>query len=1012
MAVQDDIEQVISNVGMQSLGIGSPAFSAHWTNNQNANAVSESTDAAKPITIVTADQWIAPMEGILSVRTNWEQIVLPSGNHITQNSVILRIYPQVHLRLKRLYATIIEGKTTSTHQPDRPVPYYFAYTNITNIGSGPTAGKVNARDPLNFSGDMTIHDEHGFPIDPVSVANIFDELLQVHQTLESKDLLTTVPTTQTSRQINHIGQLGNSETNVHLIDLFGHPFTNTPSNLNNITVKSQTNGLFHVTDTSIAIARVNVNDSKILFGSSIKGTLGNSFNFPTPTTVLNRDFLRMYVIKDFHSLLIGTIDAGDAAATEVRPIVRGNEAISFLLNGNATMGLANNILTNNTTKNVVVSPIIETDFTLPTDETNANAQWPNFPTGLATDNNAIVGTLENDFAPTAHFINDNTADVILVLNGLTQGQAVRVYNRIFLQDAREGRGDGAGNAVTDVTGKVAFRLKDPFSLIKVGQVLALPANPNLHVDIVVVNSVNGARVFGNVVCEVGVSAALSAEENTLLPAENNNLGGADFTGISHAGINGLSTNIVPLSGSATTIALALASEGTPRDAPRLPTMARLETIVAGSNSGTWNGLLSGCWLRKDGRNAQQKIGSPGSHGGKDFQTLTVQVGNGRIGYDLARLAMKHAKNIVERLVELADNAWNTPAVASDNTMVASVLHTIAPVCETPELSLATINNFPVSFSDFVDNIGIDNLFNGMPNAIKTQLTNALNSLKNNPNAARVYDEFKYEYSASHHGRRDAYWAAKSIINQARKLIYIEGSFFGKTDYSDTSKDLVALIKTQLSAHPNLKVIIALTKEPIYGQGYDNFKAREISKRKEIIDDLKNHVSGRVVAYHPIGFPGRPLNLITNALIIDDMWAMVGSTTFRRRGFTFDGGVDIVCFDKNIVDGFSEGIRALRKSLMSVHLNIPAVNPSATFPNPNLIRLNNMHQAFSTLNDLLEKGGAGLIEDIWDGSVKGVTPIDSANYPSDAIADPEGRDFSTVSAAMYTFLNNLGTTVIA
>ena len=63
---------------------------------------------------------------------------------------------------------------------------------------------------------------------------------------------------------------------------------------------------------------------------------------------------------------------------------------------------------------------------------------------------------------------------------------------------------------------------------------------------------------------------------------------------------------------------ALGSEGTPRDAPRLPTMARRDAMVASSTSGTWKGQISGSHYVGAARNALQRIGSPGSHGGIEW----------------------------------------------------------------------------------------------------------------------------------------------------------------------------------------------------------------------------------------------------------------------------------------------------------------------------------------------------------------------------------------------------------
>ena len=103
-------------------------------------------------------------------------------------------------------------------------------------------------------------------------------------------------------------------------------------------------------------------------------------------------------------------------------------------------------------------------------------------------------------APKASFITGTGADVALTLNGLTAGQAVRVYNRVFLPDAREGRGNGAGGVVTSGTSLILV-LPDPLALVERGLPPPTPAqlaDKVLHADVVVVNSQGDARVFGNI----------------------------------------------------------------------------------------------------------------------------------------------------------------------------------------------------------------------------------------------------------------------------------------------------------------------------------------------------------------------------------------------------------------------------------------------------------------------------------------------------------------------------------
>jgi hypothetical protein len=92
---------------------------------------------------------------------------------------------------------------------------------------------------------------------------------------------------------------------------------------------------------------------------------------------------------------------------------------------------------------------------------------------------------------------------------------------------------------------------------------------------------------------------------------------------------------------------------------------------------------------------------------------------------------------------------------------------------------------------------------------------------------------------------------------------------------------------------------------------------------------------------------------------------------------------------------------LRRRLLAGHLGVSAPGaaaPGATpLPHPTWVRLADAHSAFAACQDLLRQGGAGLIEPLWDGRVPGVTPIDPnvTPFPDDAVADPDGRDFSTL-----------------
>ncbi len=996
MANANDIQQILSNLGLTALGIESPRLAIRWV-----VGADPTEGAAATMSLTSTDEWVTPAAGVFIKTGGAAGIVMPDGSPAPTNAAVLRLFPEVVVRLARLIASVIESRTDD--RPVRPVPVYFVYTNVTELGTV-ESGLVAADDPLHISGTLTVHDQNGLVIDPVAVAGVFDALISRFDVLEARALLISPPTP--NRPLTTIAQLGAAGKRVRLVDPHGQP--NNGEQLTGLTAVAAPQGLFSVTGTSIGKATGAPEHMRL--GPATNGTLGTSFALPTPSVTLRRDFFSGMVV-DLLPFLIGTRPTDDPAANvEARPDIRHDETMTFSFNGNAMLGAANQILSGTPNDSLVVSPVIQGDFTLPTDAGDANAQWPNFPAGLPAANDPIPVALLNALNPTANFITGTDADVALTLNGLTPGQAVRVYNRQFLPDAREGRGDGAGAAVL-TSGTVTLVLKDPLGLVQRGLATELPTEATLHVDLVVINSQNKARVFGNITARVDPPAAPPTP-----PAETNPFGTATDRGTSSSGLLGLPAPDLPPGpitdlNSIINLALNLGSTGAAiREAPRLPTMARRDTIVAANANGTFRGQVSGVFLAPSARNALSRIGSPGSPGGPEFHGTAGQTQNGRLAYDLARAALRRTRALAERLAVLAESRWDLPTAAAGGTISGAVLQTVSPVVETPEFTPfgSQLNNLPATWTALVDEVVNGNILSGLPAAFRNRLQTQLNNLRNSAAGNRLYDEFKRDFSASVHGRRDALWALKRALSSARELIYIEGPAFTPTAYgASLDNDMVTIIGNRLSARPDLRLVLALSKQLDYGPGYEVFTAREVAKRKAAVDNLMALATDRVAACHPIGFPGRPLRLTTNIVIVDDVWALIGTSTIRRRGLTFDGGVDVVLFDRSIRDGRGAAIGDLRRRLMAEHLG---VKPPATgeVPQANWVQLNDGPSAFTAIKQLLDQGGAGLIEPLWDGRIPGITPIPSSSFPSDDVADPEGRDFNTAVALIVAALSSVAT----
>ena len=134
--------------------------------------------------------------------------------------------------------------------------------------------------------------------------------------------------------------------------------------------------------------------------------------------------------------------------------------------------------------------------------------------------------------------------------------------------------------------------------------ISLPGAATLQFDMVVVLPNSNARIYGGLTVNIGSSVITSPPLS--LDAGPNPCGSAAFQGVSNAGILGLGQGgkgiAVPNKPAA--MGGSTDGEGKPRDAPRLPTMARRELLVAGAGrrqqvsgspafSRTWTGVIAG-----------------------------------------------------------------------------------------------------------------------------------------------------------------------------------------------------------------------------------------------------------------------------------------------------------------------------------------------------------------------------------------------------------------------------------
>ncbi len=1018
------------------LGIANPQLSLTW---QDGGDPGEAPGEPLVLKSNSANgEWLAPAACLVS-KTFLPHLCMGDGTPPPDTSRALRIQPQAYARLVRLYSRVLEGKTADTGKPQRPVPMYFAYHGTTDAISGASSGNVDPGNRLGITGGTcTIHDEAGQPLDPLAVASAFTAIAEKFPAIVSKDFSGTSAPVIGNTQLFSLRAAAGNEVRVRIVTLFRNPVTDATAKITNLTAVNNTQGIYKFSTQGqplTVVVSASTLKQKTEIGPATFGTLSNTFTPQSLATGLNirRDFLVLFA-DDLNAHLRGTetLEA-PFAGPDFQVQVFHDENLEFFPNGNQILAKAEQSVRNAAGLSLVVSPVIESGFSVAADP--SNSEWPTFPPG---GNGDIAGRLENVNLK-AHFLITpaDTRDVYLEMEipekspgkpQLSEGTAVRTYNRKFLADAREGRGNGAGGTLNSQF-TIGFIIKNPFGLRKEE---SLPIRPKLLFDLVAVNRTGSKRSFGLLGTPVDAPSALSAAEETLAGRGTNQFGLATEQGIAPAGLLGLPTRPLNSIGSITDVAsavdvaLSLGNESQPREAPRLPLMTRNDNVASGrSSAGAWASVLSGMWVRRDSRSSLHRAGSPGSPGGEEFLGAGFGTSGGILAYQIARAALRRTRNLAIRLQELSDDArWAFPQnpVTNGNFSVA-LLQDIAPGADSANLKLVpdtVLDALPPDWSSLVNSIS--NVIPSQP-ASNTQVRNAITALANSAAGLLLYEEFHHEALTAKHGRRDSLPVVRSAIKSARNLIYIETSAFSFTDYKpddpsdpdnhndppNKDTDLVSLIAKQLEDKPSLHVIICVSKEVPAAPGYEAFAARAYDRRLKTFAVLKDAAEDRVRIFHPLGFPGRPVRLMHTLVFVDDMWLFGGSGSFNRRGFMFDGNLSLVCFNREIDDGRSKAIRSFRRKLMQTHLGTDPLpgSPAPGFVHPNIARLADLDEAFFAVADMLEQGGSGLISDLFDGVVTGQDPIPPSAFPHRDLADPDGINFPSSLAALLQVFTGLG-----
>ncbi len=988
---------------------------------------------------------LAPFTGFVQLESSPVQFSTVTGSPVTTPALVVRLHPEAARRLDTLLAWRTVGAGApggATGAPfTEPVPVAMLVHGVTMPGAPQAVRSVEAGEQLDTGTfDVSFHDDRGLPIDPVAVATLFADLARVLGGLVFGDA--AMPAVGSAGGLTAITALaGTVTTRCQVIDPHGTGYIPVGTSGRLRVLGATGAALRDIPDGGLidlaageTIGRTAADLSAdqtagtvgLRWGWSRRATLARTLLTPPAAPPVGRRFVRVTAVDmDWH--LLGNRSTADVQGVPksdgtipafLTPVVR-HQCTNFALlpTGIDVLGAVSQIASGfgslgTQVGAAVCSPVIDATVAMPP---VPGLRWPTFPgaTPIPATQRRPALRATGAVVATRRAAADGPGtdrDVVVTFAGdvLPAGMFVRVFPRQFVPIASIGettsfvRGDG-GAAIANTGSPTQVLLVNPFGL---GATDTFPDSTNLIVDVVTVADDFTRMIVGSVTLPLGNPVSFAANPAGFggtaalsVPAIAALLtlpGATSDAPVSLFGIPATApvSNPTGLTG----LVRSLASESTaPRRGPRLPTQARFETIVAFGSAaapGTalaWQAVTSGARLTTESRAADLASGNPGNPAGPDVIACGVRT-DGLLAYDIALHAIKRAQPVLPLpapvtagwVISTAGDNYDTPAPDTAGTVSAVMLETVAAFVDSPELAALAVPDPGDSLQ-------------GLLNAAATSLGVPAPTLNNNP---RITRQLQREVATARSGQRDALWSLNRAFRQAREYVLIMSPQLAVTSRSQPSiPDLVDVLKTRLTSNPRLKLIVCLPTHPDAALAKGGWVRAAFAHRTAALKLLTEAAPGRVAAFHPSGFPGRTAVIRSTVAIVDDVYAMVGTSHLRRRGVTFDGALDVATMDTQLDErGVSATIAAFRQRLLAELLAVP-VPAGPLVGNALWTRLASPEGSFDVVRDLLASAGNGRVSPVWGG------PTDTTVLPqTDSVADPDGATLS--SAALFSLFASL------
>ena len=172
------------------------------------------------------------------------------------------------------------------------------------------------------------------------------------------------------------------------------------------------------------------------------------------------------------------------------------------------------------------------------------------------------------------------------------------------------------------------------------------------------------------------------------------------------------------------------------------------------------------------------------------------------------------------------------------------------------------------------------------------------------------------------GCREGAISLASAFSRAEDFVYIETPAIDDLPFGDQTDQIAVwgALKQRAQDVPRLRVIVCIpiTMMPGYPR---TLKLVRDSLLLDAVAALQTIMGDRLAVFSPSAGAGRSVRFASTSVVVDDAYALTGTTHLWRRGLAFDSSLAAAVLDESLTDGRPTDVRNFRRALVGGALGL-------------------------------------------------------------------------------------------